>query len=479
MLLADPDATTTPVSTRESTASLLRALLVLAMPVLIEQVLHGFAGLADTWIANHFIRITPQMSAVEVEAARRAMTAAGSAAGTISYLLWFVGLVAGAVGTGSTAIIARATGARDRRLANSICGQSIGLALAVGLVLAFVVFALAGPIARITGLPDEAVGFARTYIQIISFGLPFMIVLMVANACLRGAGDTIWPAIAMIVVDVVNIALAFTLAFGWLGLPALGFTGIAVGALCGYVVGGTLQVILLLVGRGRVRLYLHRLRPHWHNMRRLLRIGLPSGVESSIMWIVNFVLIQVINRLDATAAFGAAHGIAVRIEAFSFLAGFAMAIAATTMVGQSLGMRDPRRAQRSAMLAYALGGSMMTFAGVLYILFGRHFAAAMSDDPRVVELTTECLLYTGFIQCFFAAAMIFGGSLRGAGDTLTVMVINLIFLLGVRLLGLLAMVQWSRPDLGDIWLLLSGEIALRGTALFVQFQRGRWKRVKV
>lgn len=468
-----------PREIEESTGALLGKLLILAAPVLVEQVLHSFAGLADTWIANHVTPLTPTMTATEVAAARQQMTAAGAAVGTIAYLLWFVGLIAGAVGTGSTAIIARATGARHRSLANSICGQSIGLTVIVGIVMAGIVYLGAGPIANATGLHGQAVEYARIFVRIIAAGLPFMLVLMVANACLRGAGDTVSPAVAMVVVDVVNIGVAFTLTFGWFGLPALGFKGIAIGALCGYVVGGTLQMIVLIVGRGGIRLHLHRLRPHWNNMRRLLRIGIPSGVESAVFWGVNFALIYAINHMDASAASGAAHAVAVRIEAFSYLGGFALAIAATTMVGQSLGMNQPQRAARSAYLAFAVGGAMMTVMGVVYILFGGALARLMSEDARVIELTTRCLFYTGFIQTFFAAAIIFSGSLRGAGDTLRVMMINLASVVGIRLVGVLVMTRIFHADLGDIWLLLSAEIALRGVALIGRFAHGGWKLVKV
>lgn len=454
-------------------------LIWLAFPVLVEQVLHSFAGLADTWIANHMIVLPTGAPAWEVEAAQKQMTAAGAAVSTVAYLLWFVGLVAGAVGTGSTAIIARATGARHRSLANSICGQSMALALLAGVAMMALVYALAGPIARVTGLRGEAVDYARQFLQVVSLGLPFMILLLVANACLRGAGDTVSPAVAMVIVDVVNIGVAFTLTFGWFGLPVMGFTGIAIGAVCGYVAGGLLQLIVLLVGRGGIRLFPHRLRPNWHSMRRLLRIGLPSGAESAVMWGVNFVLIREINRMDPSAASGAAHGVAVRVEAFSYLAGFAVAIAATTLVGQSLGMKNPRRAERAAYLAYLLGGGIMTSAGVLFVVFGRTFAGWMSNDPTVVNLAATCLFYTGFIQAGFAAAIVFGGSLRGAGDTLRVMQINLFSLLGVRLTGVLILTHLFHASLPTIWLLLSADLFLRGVLLFARFAQGGWKKIQV
>jgi putative MATE family efflux protein len=390
-----------------------------------------------------------------------------------------MGLIAGALGTGSTAIIARATGARHRSLANSICGQSVGLAIVVGAIGGVLVFIFAGSIAGAMGLGGEAESLARMFLRTVSVAIPFMLVLMVANACLRGAGDTVSPALAMVVVDVVNIGCCFALTFGWFGLPQMGFAGIALGATIGYIAGGVMQLTVLLVGRGGVRLFIHRMTPHWHNMRRLLRIGLPNAGESGVMWIVNIILIKIINGMDASAASGAAHAIAVRVEAFSYLGGFAIAIAATTIVGQSLGMKDPRRAEKAAWLAYVLGGSLMTFGGLLFVLFGGAFARLMSADAAVINHVTWCLFYAGFGQAGFAAAIIFGGALRGAGDTLSVMLINMISLIGVRLVGVLVMTQIFHASLSAIWILLSADLFIRGLAMFVRFRHGGWKLVKV
>src|SRR5947199_9737239 len=102
----------------ERPQSLLRELFLLSMPVLAEQVLHMFVGLNDTYLANHVERGASTKNA-----------AAAAAVGTVSYILWFVGLISGAVGSGATAIISRATGAKHRRLAHSICGQPMSAAL--------------------------------------------------------------------------------------------------------------------------------------------------------------------------------------------------------------------------------------------------------------------------------------------------------------------------------------------------------------
>jgi len=302
--------------------------------------------------------------------------------------------------------------------------------------------------------------------------------MFVANACLRGAGDTLTPAVAMITVDVVNIVFTWGFTRGWFGMPNLGFTGIAIGTLIAYIVGGVLQVVVLLVGRGGIKLHLHRLRPHVADMKRVLRIGIPGGATDAINWIANFGLIKVVNRTAPLNVAAAAHNNTIRIEAFSYMTGFAVAIAVATMVGQSLGMKDPRRAQRSAYLAYAIGGGFMTLAGIIFIFFGRWPAAILAEDPDIRQLTAQCLRITGFCQISFAAAIIFGGALRGAGDTMMVMLITTLSILVLRLGGVYVLGQFHQP-LPVIWMVLATDLFVRGILIYGRFLHGGWKRIKV
>jgi putative MATE family efflux protein len=444
---------------------LLRQLLVLALPVLLEQLFHTVVGLTDTWLANNLPR----------DAA-----AATSAVGTISYVMWLIGMLVGMIGTGSTALISRAKGARHRRLANSVCGQSVVAAAVVGLVMGAAAYVWADLWVAMTGLNDQARVFALSYLRIFATCMPFMTVLFVANACLRGVGDTLTPALSMIVVDVVNVAFSYGLTYGKWGLPHMGFDGIAAGTAISYAVGGVLQIAVLLGGRGGIRLHAHRMRPHWNTMRRILRIGLPNGVEGFFQWAANFLIVVVINRMDAGSVSAAAHMNAVRIESLSYLPGFAFAIAAATMVGQSLGMRDWHRARRSGYLAYAVGGGIMTSFGLVFILFGRTLSDWMLPrEPEIAALTARLLFVAGWGQVGFAAAMILSGALRGAGDTMAVMRINLASILGVRLVGVLVVVFVFGGGVVAVWAVLMAELMLRGVLAWWRFAMGKWRHIEV
>ncbi len=450
---------------RRSNRQLLTELLALAIPVWAEQALHMLVGINDTFLANRLPVDAP---------------AAGAAVGTITYFLWFIGLLVGSVGTGSTAIISRAKGARHRRLSNTVTGQSVSAAVLIGVLTGVFLFVAARPVIAMTQLPATAHGFALSYLRLLSVSMPFTMLMFIAGSCQRGGGDTITPSIVMVIVDVINMLCSFALCRGWFGLPVMGFNGIAIGTIIAYVAGGVIQLVVLLRGTDAVRLYLHRLWPHWVTIKRLFRIGMPAMVEGLLAWLANFGVIAIINRVDQTSAMSSAHMNTIRIEGISFLSGMAFATAAATMVGTSLGRKDPDRARRSAYVAYWVGGGIMTLCGLLFITVGSYPARFIAgQDPHIIRLTTNCLFITGFIQSGFAANIIFGGALRGAGDTFVVMIINLTTVILLRFAGVILVGLYLHRGLEAIWCVLAGELFVRGVLIYARFWQGTWNKIEV
>jgi putative MATE family efflux protein len=422
-------------------------------------------GLNDTYLANHLPARADD---------------AGAAVGTITYFLWFIGLLVGSVGTGSTAIISRARGARHRRLANRVVGQSVTAAVALGFIIGIGLIVFARPVVALTQLQGDAPALALSYLRMLAATLPFTMLMFIAGSCQRGGGDSVTPAVVMVVVDLINMLASFALCRGWFGLPVMGFNGIALGTVIAYVCGGLVQAGVLLRGVGGARLFVGRMRPHLETVRRLFRIGVPAGVEGLVMWLANFVVIAVINRADRTNVMAAAHISVLRIEAISYLSGFAFATAAATLVGTELGRRNPDRAARAARYAYAGGGGVMTLCGILFITLGRYPARWIAPaDPHVIHLTAVCLAITGCIQAPFAAQFIFGGALRGAGDTRAVMMLTLSSIALVRFVGVGIVGLLLHGGLPAIWCVLSADQLVRGLLIYGRFRSGRWRHAVV
>jgi Na+-driven multidrug efflux pump len=121
----------------------------------------------------------------------------------------------------------------------------------------------------------------------------------------------------------------------------------------------------------------------------------------------------------------------------------------------------------------------MIVGGLVFILWGRVLTGVTSNTPRIADLAAQCLFITAFAQPGFSAAVIFAGALRGAGDTFTIMWINLASVLFIRLAGVMIVGWWLHMGLAAIWIVLASELTIRGVAVFLRFRQGGWQHTKV
>ncbi|HBS29934.1 MAG TPA: hypothetical protein DEB06_10920, partial [Phycisphaerales bacterium] len=148
-----------------------------------------------------------------------------------------------------------------------------------------------------------------------------------------------------------------------------GVRGVAWGTFIAWIVGGVMITVMLARGSHGVRLRARRLRPHWHTLRRLVRVGMPNFLETLGMWFGNFLVVLFVGWMAIPGALGA-HIVTIRIEAFSFLPGFAMSLAAATLAGQYLGAGSPRLARVAVNRCMLVAGAFMGVVGVVLAAWG-------------------------------------------------------------------------------------------------------------
>ncbi len=457
-------STAPPAPALDDNRSLARRVLVLSIWPMLEQMMSFLVGFTDTALAGHL----GGSDAID----------ATNAVGTAGFIIWLMGLLQGAVGVGATALIARAIGAHHKREAHAALGQSIAFAALWGL-FAGVFFYLTAPIwAPLSGLSGRSALWCTDYLRLLAVATPFMAVLFVGGACLRGAGHFRSAFFVMLGVNAVNIGVSILLVIGPEPIGGHGLSGIALGTLLGWIVGCGLMLRVLLSGRAGLRLHPHRLRLHRPMLRRILRVGLPNLAESTLFWAGNFLVLAIVGRLNIEAAVGA-HMIAVRIEAFSFLPGFALSLAAATLTGQALGAGRPDLARRSAWVCTGFGLLIMCTLGVMFMTIPEHLVRLVTDEPVFLRHTPPLLKVVGWAQAGFGVSMILSGALRGAGDTRTVLLIIGFVTYGVRV-PLVAWVGLSEGGtLRAVWMVLGAELCLRGLLFAARFLHGGWARIKI
>jgi putative MATE family efflux protein len=460
-------------------------MLVLALPVLAEESLNLLVGYTDFFLAGRFL---------EGEAPLAAM-------GLMAYFMWLLPSLFSFVAVGALAVVARMVGAHERQQAAHATRQALLCGIVAAALAAMLLVTLAWPFVRGMGLSGDAARMAVRYVWIVCPAVPFIMIEQVGSSCLRGAGDTFSGMLARVVVNIIDASVSAALVVGWGPLPNLGWDGLAIGTACGHAVGGLIILWRLWNGGGGLRLregsrghrdhWSRRWRIDWPMIRRILRVGLPGGVDVLSVLACHLIYVAIINRLGTTAQ--AAHGLGVQIEAMSYLPGSAFQVAAATLAGQSLGAADHCRAVRSVLLCLAAAVAIMSVAGLVMFFAGEPIALFFTGDRSEVAALTGRLLKIVSLSCpALAVLMILTGALRGSGDTRATLAITFLGLVGIRLPGacLLAWNEISLPLLGlslpaaglgvaGAWWAMVADVILRAALAAGRFAQGGWQRVRV
>lgn len=451
-------------------------MLRLALPVMAEELLNLLVGYTDWWLTGHCL------AGHDYQAAMSLMV----------YTLWLLPSLFSVVAIGALALVARHVGGGDVLMARRVTNQAflIGGILAAVVTLAAVLGG--GRYVAAMQLSGSAATLAQSYLWILIPAIPAIMIEQIAAAALRGAGDMVSGMIAKVSVNTINIFLSTALVTGWGPFPQLGWPGLAIGTACGHCIGGLLLLLLLLRGRAGLAIRLDLLWPDPQLIRRLLRVGLPGGLDVVSVVTCHLVYVAIINSLGTLQS--AAHGLGVQIEALAYLPGSAFQAAAATLAGQYLGAGDPRRATRAVLATLAAGGGIMTAAGFVLFFGGRLLAGFFTSDSQgdTAVLTGDLLKVVAISMPSLAVVMVLTGALRGSGDTAWSLAITFVCLIGVRLPGacLLAWgdfeiplvgVQFTGFNLGifGAWYAMVADVMLRSLLVSARFWHGGWRRVRV
>ena len=378
-----------------------------------------------------------------------------------------------AVSAGTTALVARAWGARNFTEAYKVTSASLWIGNGVAVVLMVPCLFFGYEIASIFGLDEEPTRLAGEFIQYLSvFNIAFSI-NMVLGAALRAAGDTRTPLWIGVITNIVNMILVYLLVHGLYGFPAMGVVGAAVANGVSFGVGALIFLVMyytrkMLVHPGGTGSLAQG------RIRQLVHIGYPAGVEQFVFQ-AGFVAFLWLVAFYGTAPY-AAYGVGVQILSISFVVGFGFSIAGATLVGQHMGANDPKGAVSSGWNALWLAIASMVLLSGFIIYFAHEIARYLIDDDEVVRLTAIFIYILGVCQPLMAIEFTLGGCLRGAGDTRYPLMTTMIGLIGVRV-GLAALFVVSGLSVEWIYAALVGDYIIKAVLLLRRFHSGKWQQI--
>ena len=371
---------------------------------------------------------------------------------------------------GSTALIARNWGAKNKEEAGIFFTRTVQLVLFIALITSVVIWHSAEPLVTFFGLKGEALTLSVEYLRSIApFYIAFGCGLGLITA-LRAVGDVKTPMIIGVIMNLFAIFFMLVFVNGWLGFPEYGVRGAALGIGLSFLIGAILLIVFWLSNQLPVK-YSSIFTLDTYRVKEIFKVGLPAALEQVIFQggITAFLILVALYGTEAYAA----YGIGVQILSFSFVIGFGFSIAGATLVGQHLGAGDTDQARRAGWGAMRLSIVSMTFFGILITLFAEPLARFMIDNDEVVRLSVIFIWLLGSIQPLMAIEFSLGGALRGAGDTKTPLMITLTCLLFIRVL--LALIFYMLDaSVEIIFSTLVADYIVKGFLYVARFRSNKW-----
>lgn len=455
-MAVEPSAFATPAEPSQS--EIRRNILAMVWPVATENVLQLLIGFVNTAMVGRLGAAT--------------ILAVGLS-GRIGMFVW---IIFGAIGTGTTVLVARALGAGDSEQVRRTAQQALLVALALMGVVAGVAFVFAPSLLMLLKATSDALPVGIAYLRLLSFSMPFQALFMVVSAILRGTGNTRAPMQIAFITNLVNVALNAVLIFGRSGFPAMGFRGSAVATIIGQATGATLAMLYLYGGRSGVGMGIRdRVSVNLPVIRRLLSIGIPSSAEMLFWQIAGIMLFRLINDFGTVA--GAAYQLGLQAEGISYMPTAGFGIAATALVGRSLGGRDPHLAERYVRELLRWGVMLSSCATLVLVLGPRLLMGVLTNDGAVIEMGARYLLLMGLSQIPQQISGTLGGALRGAGDTVTPMVAAAVGIWGCRIPFAFMLSQRTGLGIQGIWWAINMDQYVRLAITGWRYLQGRWREV--
>ncbi len=432
-----------------------RAIVLLAIPMVLEMVMESVFALTDAFFVSRL-----GINAVATIGLTEAMI-------TI--------LFAVAVGTGmaTTAMVARRVGERDVAGARVAAAQSILLGLALTVVVALPGVLFAKNLLQLMGGSPELVASGHNYTRVLFGGSATIMLIFLLNAVFRGAGDAAIAMRVLWIANACNIILDPCLIFGLGPFPELGVMGAAVATTIGRGVGVAIQLWVLFRGGSRIRLKLKDLVPKARIILRLFRLSV-GGILQFLIGTSSWVaMVWIIGGFGASAVAG--YTLAIRLIVFAILPSWGLANAAATMVGQNLGAGQPERAEIAVWRSGLYNMIFLLGVATVFIAAAGPLIRIFSIDPQVVAFGVSALVWVSIGYPFYGWGMVMVQAFNGAGDTYTPTVINFFCYWLFQLPLAYYLAHGTQLGATGVFIAITAAESLIAVVGILIFRRGRWK----
>lgn len=442
--------------------SLKLAILLLAIPMILELSLESVFAVVDMYFVGHLPN------------SQNAVATVGLTESVIS----IVYSVAIGLSTAATAMVARRIGEKNPDAAAKAGAQAILLSLLVTILISAPGVYFAPDILRLMGAQPEVVRDGTSFTRILLGGSVVIILIFLINGIFRGAGNAAMAMRSLWLASIINIILCPLFIYGIGNWEGFGLKGAAIATTIGRGIGVLYQCFHLFKGDATLRLKKSHFSLDFPLIRSLIKVAWPATMQFLIgsgSWIV---LAWIVSTTGGTIA-SAGYQVAIRNVVFFILPAWGMSNAAATLVGQNLGAGQPERASQSVLLTAKYNALFMSFVTLLFVLFALPIIKIFTNDPAVQEVGALALRIIGTGYIFYGIGMVMIQALNGAGDTKTPTWINLIcfWFFQIPLAWLLAKTLGWGP-VGAFIAIPVAETAIAAAGYWL-FKKGKWKKTVI
>ncbi len=377
-------------------------ILLFAIPLAASSILQQLFNSVDTAVVGRF-------------ASSQALAAVGSNGSLIALL---INLFTG-ISLGANVVIGHAIGKKDHKSVTSAVHTAIVVALIGGFFVMAFGQLIARPVLQLMGTPDDVIELAVLYLRIYLLGMPFIMLYDFGSSILRSIGDSQRPLYSLIIAGVVNTVLNLILVIRF----HMGVSGVAIATVVSNMISSGIVIVILLREKDIIHLDIRKLRVNGKELKKMLQIGVPAGLQGMVFSLANVCIQSTINSFGSNAIAGSAA--ALNFELFAYFIVNAFAQATVTFTSQNYGAGEHQRCRKIFRVSMVLS---LIFCGLLSSVFilGRHmFLGLYSTDPAVLDYAMQRLMIATTLELLTSTYEISGGAMRGQGYSLTPAVITI------------------------------------------------------
>lgn len=377
-----------------TTGSIGKMLLRFSIPLVLTNIMQVLFNMTDLAVVGRF----------------SGPLALGAVGSTPNFLYLFTGLVIG-LGSGVNSICAFFIGAKSKKDLSETIHTAFVICFAFGVALMFLGMILARPVLLLMNTKPELIDGAVLYFKIYMVGIPFEALFNYGNGVLSAVGDTKRPLYFLTIAGISNaiLNLVFVLGFG------MSVDGVAWGSVISNFISAILVLLALMHGTGDAKLEIKKIRVNWQKAARIIKVGIPAGLQNMIFGFANMFMQMGLNSFDAVMVSG--NAAAANADTFIYNVMAAFYVGCATFIGQNYGAGNKKRVVKTYIWGTFFSFSIGLVLGVLLLIFGRDFLLLFTTDEKVIECGLARIKIMAFAYCVSAFMDNSIAACRGLGKT--------------------------------------------------------------